>query len=71
MVEITGRKRRSLAFVTIGVATLTCTVGLGAVLSWPRPADFWAGLSLTVLAATLAWLTRTTSDSFHGDVAAT
>jgi putative oxidoreductase len=41
-----------------GALLLTCTVGLGAVLSWPRPADFWAGLSLTLLAATLAWLTR-------------
>ena len=41
-----------------GALLLMCTVGLGAVLSLPRPADFWAGLSLTLLAATLAWLTR-------------
>mgnify|MGYP006179455433 CR=1 FL=1 len=41
-----------------GALLLTCTVGLGAVLSWPRPADFGAGLSLTLLAASLAWLTR-------------
>ena len=41
-----------------GALLLTATVGLGAVLSLPRPPDFWAGLSLTLLAATLAWLTR-------------
>src|SRR5918994_7340799 len=41
-----------------GALLLTCTVGLGAVLSLTRPPDFWAGLSLTLLAATLAWLTR-------------
>src|SRR5262245_9532295 len=41
-----------------GALLLTCTVGLGAVLSLPRPPDFWAGLSLTLVAATLAWLTR-------------
>jgi putative oxidoreductase len=40
-----------------GALLITCTVGLGAVLSWPRPSDFWAGLSLAVLAATLTWLT--------------
>ena len=28
------------------------------VLSWRRPSDFWAGLSLALLAATLTWLTR-------------
>jgi putative oxidoreductase len=41
-----------------GALLLTGTVGLGAVLSLPRPPDFWAALSLTLLAATLAWLTR-------------
>jgi uncharacterized membrane protein YphA (DoxX/SURF4 family) len=41
-----------------GAVLLTCTVGLGAVLSWPRSADFWAGISLTLLAAIVAWLTR-------------
>jgi putative oxidoreductase len=43
-----------------GALLLTGTVGLGAVLSLSltRPQDFWAGLSLTLLAATLAWLTR-------------
>ncbi len=41
-----------------GAVLLTGTLGLGAVPSLPRPPDFWAGLSLTLLAATLAWLTR-------------
>jgi putative oxidoreductase len=40
-----------------GALLITCTVGLGAVFSWPRPSDFWAGLSLALLAATLTWLT--------------
>jgi uncharacterized membrane protein YphA (DoxX/SURF4 family) len=35
-----------------GALLLTSTVGLGAVLSLPRPPDFWASLSLTLLAAT-------------------
>ena len=41
-----------------GALLLTVTVGLGAVLSLQRPADFLAGLSLALLAAALAWLTR-------------
>ena len=48
-----------------GALLLTFTVGLGAVLSLPRPADFWAGLSLTLLAASLAWLTRPTSSELR------
>lgn len=43
-------------WVRYGALLITCTVGLGAALSWPRPADFWAGLSLAALAATLTWL---------------
>jgi putative oxidoreductase len=41
-----------------GALLITCTVGLGAVLSWRQPSDFWAGLSLALLAASLTWLTR-------------
>ena len=41
-----------------GALLLTCTVGLATVLSLRRPPDFWPALSLTLLAATLAWLTR-------------
>jgi putative oxidoreductase len=41
-----------------GALLLTCTVGLATVLSLTRPTDFWPALSLTLLAATLAWLTR-------------
>jgi putative oxidoreductase len=41
-----------------GALLLTCTVGLATVLSLTRPPDFWPALSLTLLAATLAWLTR-------------
>ena len=41
-----------------GAIVLTCTVGLAAVLSRTRPTDLWPALALTVLAATLAWLTR-------------
>jgi uncharacterized membrane protein YphA (DoxX/SURF4 family) len=40
-----------------GALLLTFTVGLATVLSWTRP-DLWPALSLTLLAATLAWLTR-------------
>jgi len=41
-----------------GALLLTCTVGLATVLSLKRPPDLWPALSLTLLAATLAWLTR-------------
>ena len=41
-----------------GALLLSCTVGLATVLSLRRPPDFWPALSLTLLAATLAWLTR-------------
>ena len=41
-----------------GALLLSCTVGLATVLSLTRPPDFWPALSLTLLAATLAWLTR-------------
>jgi putative oxidoreductase len=41
-----------------GALLLSCTIGLAAVLSLTRPIDFWPALSLTLLAATLAWLTR-------------
>ena len=41
-----------------GALLLTCTVGLGTVLSLRRPNDLWPGLFLTLLAATLTWLTR-------------
>ncbi len=41
-----------------GALLLTCTVGLAAVLSLTRPRDLWPALSLTLLAAMLAWLTR-------------
>ena len=41
-----------------GALLLSCTIGLAAVLSLRRPIDFWPALSLTLLAATLAWLTR-------------
>ncbi len=40
-----------------GALVLTGTVGLATVLSVTRP-DVWPALTLTVLAATLAWLTR-------------
>ena len=40
-----------------GALLLTCTVGLATVLSLTRP-DLWPALSLTLLAATLTWLTR-------------
>jgi putative oxidoreductase len=40
-----------------GALLLTCTVGLAAVLSLSRPVDFVPALTLTLLAATLAWLT--------------
>jgi putative oxidoreductase len=41
-----------------GAVLLTCTIGLAAVLSVTRPVDFLPALSLTLLAGTLAWLTR-------------
>ncbi|MGA2587333.1 MAG: DoxX family protein [Candidatus Aminicenantales bacterium] len=41
-----------------GALLLTCTVGLATVLSLTRPPDLWPALLLTLLAATLAWLTR-------------
>ncbi len=41
-----------------GALLLTCTVGLAALLSIPRPTDLLAALTLTLLAAILAWLTR-------------
>jgi uncharacterized membrane protein YphA (DoxX/SURF4 family) len=41
-----------------GALLLSCTIGLATVLSLTRPIDFWPALSLTLLAATLAWLTR-------------
>jgi putative oxidoreductase len=41
-----------------GALLLTCTVGLAVLLSLTRPPDLWPALSLTLLAATLAWLTR-------------
>ena len=41
-----------------GALLLSCTIGLAAVLSLRRPIDFWPALSLTLLAATLAWQTR-------------
>ncbi|RPJ84028.1 MAG: DoxX family protein [Acidobacteria bacterium] len=40
-----------------GALVLACTVGLATALSVTRP-DVWPALSLTLLAATLAWLTR-------------
>ncbi len=40
-----------------GALVLTGTVGLATVLSLSRP-DVWPALALTVLAASLAWLTR-------------
>lgn len=40
-----------------GALLLTGTVGLATVLSATRP-DVWPALALTLLAATLAWLTR-------------
>ena len=39
-----------------GALLLTCTVGLATVLSLTKP-DFWPSLALTLLAATLTWLT--------------
>jgi len=40
-----------------GALVLACTVGLATVLSLTRP-DLWPAFALTLLAATLAWLTR-------------
>lgn len=40
-----------------GALLLTATVGLATMLSLTRP-DRWPALSLTLLAASLAWLTR-------------
>lgn len=40
-----------------GALLLACTVGLATVLSLTRP-DFWPAFVLTLLAATLAGLTR-------------
>ena len=40
-----------------GALLLTGTVGLATLLSLSRP-DLWPALSLTLLAAILAWLTR-------------
>ena len=41
-----------------GALLLTCTVGLAAVLSLGRLQDLLPALTLTLLAALLAWLTR-------------
>jgi hypothetical protein len=41
-----------------GALLLACTVGLAAVLSLKHLPDLVASLALTLLAATLAWLTR-------------
>jgi len=41
-----------------GALLLACLVGLATVLSFRRPPDFYPALALTLLAATLAWLTR-------------
>ncbi len=41
-----------------GALLLTCTVGLAAVLSLTRLPDLLPALTLTLLAAILAWLTR-------------
>jgi putative oxidoreductase len=41
-----------------GALLLTGTVGLAALLSLTRPNDLWPAVSLTVLAASLAWMTR-------------
>lgn len=45
-------------WASYGALLLTCTVGLGAVLSWRRPADLLAACLLTLLAVSVAWLTR-------------
>ena len=42
-----------------GALLLTGTVGLATVLSLPRPNDLWPAFALTLLSATLAWLTST------------
>jgi putative oxidoreductase len=41
-----------------GALLLSCTIALATALSLRRPPDFWPALSLTLLAVTLAWLTR-------------
>lgn len=41
-----------------GALVVTATIGLAAVLSVTRPVDFVPALVFTLLAATLAWLTR-------------
>jgi putative oxidoreductase len=41
-----------------GALLLTGTVGLAAALSVSRPIDFIPALTLALMAATLAWLTR-------------
>jgi putative oxidoreductase len=41
-----------------GALLLTCTVGTAAVLSLTRLPDLFPALTLTLLAAILAWLTR-------------
>lgn len=41
-----------------GALLLSCTVGLATVLSLKRPPDLLPALALTLLATTLAWLSR-------------
>ncbi len=49
-----------------GALVLTGTVGLATVLSVSRP-DVWPALVLTILAASLAWLTRPGARSRSSD----